>query len=194
MSNIKNWMNFVFPAAVTLWVAAPTVVLAQETYDIDPVHSTVIFRARHFGAGAVYGLFRNVSGTITMAKKASASAVQMNVDAASLYTGNKKRDTHLTGPDFLNAKQFPKISFQSTKVHRSGKTFAIGGKLSLHGVTKPVNVKMQHLGSAKDPQGKFRSGFEGTLTIQRSDFGITFMKGLVGEKIRLTIAVEGVRR
>lgn len=178
--------------AAAILLTTPGLARAQEVYDVDPGHSAVIFRVGHFGAGVVYGRFRTLSGEFTIDKKAA--KVKIVVDAGSVYTADKKRDQHIASPDFLNAKQFPKITFESTKVHRTGKTYLVNGKLTLHGVTKPVKVKMKHLGSGKGMRGELRVGFEGSFTIKRGDYGITKMKGAVGESIRMTIAVEGVRR
>lgn len=176
----------------TLAIGLPSLASAAETYEIDPDHAAVLFRAGHLGIGAVYGRFRAISGEFTFdSKKPANSKVRVEVDANSVYTANKKRDQHLLSPDFLNAKQFGKIVFESTNVKKSGKRLKVSGKLQLHGVTKPVTVTMAHLGSGKDPWGKQRAGFEGEFTIKRSDYGISAMKGAVGEQIKLIVSIEG---
>ena len=124
-------------------LALPATARAADSYTVDPVHSTVIFKVKHFGVGFQYGSFRKVSGALVVDEaKPARSSVTLDVDAASVFTANKKRDKHLRGPDFLNVKQFPKISFISTKIRRSGKELTVKGKLTLHGVTKPVTVRM----------------------------------------------------
>jgi len=163
-----------------------------ERYRIDPVHSVVVFRVTHFNVGAFYGLFRKVSGHFVVDGRRS--SVEIKVAAASVFTANRKRDTHIKSPDFLNVKQFPSITFKSTKVRPAGRTFVVRGKLTLHGVTRAVKVKMRRIGAGKDAWGKYRSGFEGKLTINRSVYGMKKMKGAVGDKITLTIAVEGIRK
>ncbi len=122
------------------------------------------------------------------------SSVSIDVDAASVFTANKKRDKHLRGPDFLNVKQFPKISFRSTKVRKSGKELKVQGKLTLHGVTKPITVRMLLVGKGKDAWGNNRIGFEGSFVVKRSNFGIAKMKGAVGEKLHMIVAVEGIKK
>jgi polyisoprenoid-binding protein YceI len=181
------------PVVLLLVVGAPQLASAAETYEIDPDHAVVLFRAGHVGIGAVWGRFRGISGEFAFDKKnPSKSKVRIEIDAKSVYTANKKRDKHLMSPDFLNAKQFGKIVFESTKVKKNGKRFKVNGKLTLHGVTKPVTVTMRHLGSGKDPWGKQRAAFEGEFTVKRSDYGITAMKKAVGEQIKLIVSVEGI--
>jgi len=178
----------------TACTALSSFAAAKETYEIDAAHSTVIFRAGHLGIGAVYGRFRAISGEFTMGKKPADQTVKLEIDPNSVYTAVRKRDEHLKGPDFLNAKQFGTITFVSTKVKKVGKAFKVTGKLTLHGVTKTVTVTMKHLGSGKDPLGNYRAGFEGNLVINRMNYGITHMKGAVGNKIGLTIAIEGIKK
>ena len=176
-------------------LALPATARAADSYTVDPVHSTVIFKVKHFGVGFQYGSFRKVSGALVVDEaKPARSSVTLDVDAASVFTANKKRDKHLRGPDFLNVKQFPKISFISTKIRRSGKELTVKGKLTLHGVTKPVTVRMLFIGKGKDAWGNNRIGFEGSFVVKRSDFGITKMKGAVGQKLHMIVAVEGIKK
>ncbi len=176
-------------------LALPAVARAADNYNVDPTHSTVIFKVKHFGVGFQYGSFRKVSGTLVVDEgKPARSSVSIDVDAASVFTANKKRDKHLRGPDFLNVKQFPKISFRSTKVRKSGKELKVQGKLTLHGVTKPITVRMLLVGKGKDAWGNNRIGFEGSFVVKRSNFGIAKMKGAVGEKLHMIVAVEGIKK
>ena len=159
------------------------------------MHSTAIFKALHFGAGYTYGLFRKVEGSLTVDEKSPAkSSVSISFDAASVYTGDQKRDKHLQSPDFLNAKQYPKITFKSTRVVKTAGGANVSGKLSLHGVTRDITVKMVKVGDGKDPWGNTRIGFEGTFSVKLSDHKIKGMKGAVGDKIQITIAVEGMKK
>ena len=184
------------PLIAALGMSIPAFSLAQvESYDIDPAHSAVIFRVSHLGYSHTYGRFRKISGRIKVDKKKAAnSSVAIEIDADSVYTADKKRDKHLRSPDFLNTKQFPKIAFKSTKVRKSGKTYVITGQLTLHGVTKTVTVKMKHVGEGKDPWGNYRSGFDGSLTVKRTDYGMSKMVGPAGDKIELMISIEGMRK
>lgn len=168
---------------------------AQKPYTIDPVHSTIIFKSLHVGAGYTYGRFRKISGSFVINERnPPRSKVSIEVDAASIYTADKKRDTHLKGPDFLNTKQYPKITFTSTRVQKTRGGASITGKLKLHGVTRTITVKMRFVGKGKDPWGNHRAGFEGTFSIKLADYKIKGMAGAVGEKIDLIVAIEGMRK
>ena len=113
----------------------------------------------------------------------------------SIDTHNAKRDQHLKSPDFFNAKQFPAITFKSKQVKKSSKdTYEVTGDLTIHGVTRPVTVKVTNTGSGKDPMGANRIGFETIFTIKRSDFGMKFMLGPVSDEIRLIVSIEGIRQ
>ena len=159
------------------------------------MHSTVIFKVKHFGVSYSYGSFRKVNGKLVVDEKRPAkSSVSIDLDAASVFTANKKRDTHLRSPDFLNVKQFPKITFRSTRIRKAGQDLAVTGKLTLHGVTKTITVKMAYIGKGKDAWGGHRIGFEGSFTVNRADYGITKMKGAVGDKLHLVVAVEGIKK
>ncbi len=178
--------------ALALSLLALPSLASAETYTIDPGHSAILFKAQHFGAGYTYGRFRGVSGSVEVA--GNKSAVSIEVDAASIYTAQRKRDGHLKGPDFLNVKQFPTISFKSTKVRKRGKTFTITGKLTLHGVTKTISVKMVKTGSGTNKMsGKKLVGFEGSFTIDRTAYGMKKLVGPVSKTITLTIAVEAMK-
>ncbi|MBK6847715.1 MAG: YceI family protein [Proteobacteria bacterium] len=184
------------PATATATITeAPAKAAAVESYKIDPEHSSVVFQAEHVGAGiTIGGFFRGVTGTFTVGKKPADNAVKVEIDAEGVYTGVQKRDLHLKSPDFLNTKQFPKITFVSTKVVNAGKGVSVTGDLTLHGVTKPVTVRLLKIGTAADPWGNFRSGYLGELMIKRSEYGVAGMPGGVGEKLKLTIAIEGIRQ
>lgn len=173
---------------------------ASEGYAIDPVHSSIIFRCLHLNTSYVYGRFNDFSGTFVVDDaNPAACSVTMDVKAETVDTGTKKRDDHLRTADFLNVAQFPTIAFRSTAVKKTAaaggkETYAVTGNLTLHGVTKSIDVVMSKIGTGKDPQGKQRMGLEGTIEIQRSDFGMTFMADMLGDTIRFTVTVEGVRQ
>lgn len=167
-----------------------------DAYEIDAVHSAVIFRVQHFNAGFTYGRFNGFKGTFAWdAEKPEACNVEITVDAASVDTNDKKRDDHLRTPDFLDVAKFPTITFKSTAVKKVGDTqFDVTGTLTLHGVTKSLTVRMDKTGEAKDAWGAYRMGFEGTIQVKRSEYGIVALPGGVGDDIRLTIAIEGTKK
>src|SRR5262249_4437518 len=120
---------------------------AADTYDVDPVHSTVLFSAQHFNAGLFFGQFDNTTGSIVVDDANLANAkINVSVDASSVSTWNQKRDDHLKGPDFFNATQFPKITFVSKSVTKSGDKYSVTGDFTLHGVTKPITVEFTKTG------------------------------------------------
>lgn len=167
---------------------------AGETFVIDPVHSTVIFKNHHFNAGYVYGRFNNIGGSFTLDDDASKSSVSATVAVDSVDTANKGRDDHLKGPDFFNAKQFPEITFKSTSVSGSGDKLEVVGDLTLHGVTKSVTVVLNKTGLGKGMKGETRAGLEGSFTVKRTDFGMDKMVGPSGDEVTLIIALEGVKQ
>jgi polyisoprenoid-binding protein YceI len=170
--------------------------IATETYQVDPVHSAAVFRIKHLGITYLYGRFNDLSGTLKIDDKTPAnSVVQIYAKTKSIDTFNSERDNHLRSPDFFDAKKFDIISFKSktfTKV--SEDTYEVTGDLALHGVTRPLTVKVQRTGSGKDPWGGFRTGFETTFTIRRSDFGMSFMMEGVGDEVRIILSIEGIRQ
>src|ERR1700730_5762945 len=168
---------------------------AADTFKIDPVHSFVVFSVQHLGVGNSYGRFNDISGTVVFDKdNPSKSLVELSVPVESLDTNNAKRDQSLKSPDYLNAKQFPTLTFKSTKVEGSGDTFKVSGDFTLHGVTRLLTVDFKKVGEGKGLQGEVRSGGETRLTIKRSDFGMNFMQGPVGDEVAIILSLEGVKQ
>ncbi len=169
---------------------------AADTYNLDTAHSMIIFRAKHMGVSYNYGRFNEFSGKITVDENdASKNTVELEVKAASVDTGNEKRDQHLRSPDFLDAKQFPVLTFKSTDVKKvDEETLEIIGDLELHGVKKSVTITVEITGKAEGRQGESLIGFESTFTIKRSEFGMNYGMGAVSDEIRVTVSVEAVRK
>jgi polyisoprenoid-binding protein YceI len=168
---------------------------AADTFKVDPVHSFVLFSVQHFGVSNSYGRFNDISGTVVFDKdNPSKSSVELSVPVESLDTNNSKRDQSLKSPDYLNAKQFPTLTFKSTKVEGSGDTFKVFGDFTLHGVTKPLTVDFKKVGEGKGLQGEARAGGETHFTIKRSDFGMNFQQGLVGDDVTIILSLEGVKQ
>lgn len=172
--------------------------LAAETYTIDPVHSHVIFKIKHLNIGYQYGRFNRFSGTVIVDEKNPAqSAVEIKVETASVDTNSSKRDDHLRSPDFFNARQFPSLSFKSNKVEKTGTdTYRVSGTLTLHGVSKPISFIFKKTGEGKGMQGEYRMGGEVTLTIKRSQFGMTtyLKEGGLSDEVTLLLSFEGIRK
>lgn len=163
-------------------------------YEIDTAHSMIIFRAKHNGVSYNYGRFNEFTGAITMDETdASKSTVEFEVKAASVDTGNEKRDQHLRSSDFFSAKQFPVITFKSTKVSaKEGEedVLEVTGDLELHGVKKSITVDVTITGRAKDRQGVSLIGFESIFTIKRSEYGMTYGMGGISDDVQLTVSIE----
>jgi polyisoprenoid-binding protein YceI len=191
-------MRRIFPVLALL--AASTLVLSSaraepQGYQVDPVHSSLHFRIKHLGVSWIYGRFNDFAGTIVVDDDDLANAkVEVTVQAESVDTGNAKRDQHLKSPDFFNVGQFPTLSFRSSAVAKTADGYEVTGTFSLHGVEKTVKVTMKKVGEGNDPMGGHRIGFEGELTIKRSDYGMTNMLDLIGDDVRLILAFEAAKK
>ena len=171
-----------------------TTTIPVGTWTIDPSHSEVGFTARHL-MSKVRGLFEKFEGTIVTGENPSANA---SIDLTSINTRDENRDAHLRSADFFDVENTGPMTFVSTKVEQAGSGLAVTGDLTIKGVTKPVTLDVEYLGSETDPWGGTRAGFEGTTEISRTDWGVDFnipMDGgrlLVGDKINITIAAQAV--
>ena len=167
---------------------------AADAYEIDTAHSMIIFRAKHNKVSYNYGRFNEFSGELAMDETdVSKSTVEFEVKAASVDTGNEKRDQHLRSSDFFSAKQFPVITFKSTKVSaKEGEedVLEVTGDLELHGVKKSITVDVTITGRAQGRQGESLIGFESIFTIKRSKFGMTYGMGGISDDVQLTVSIE----
>ncbi len=175
----------------------------MSTYHIDPAHSSAQFKVRHLMISNVKGEFDKVSGTVNFdPSNPTASSVEATVEVPSISTRDEQRDAHLKSPDFFDVEKFPTISFKSKKViANSGDSFTVAGDLTIHGVTREVELKVEELtDEAKDPWGNMRRGASAKTKINRKDFGMHFNMALetgglmVGEDVDLTIDVEMIRQ
>ncbi len=175
--------------------------MAQEKWNFDTVHSHVGFSVRHLMISKVNGLFKVWSGTlVTDEANPAASSVEAEIDAASVDTMEAKRDEHLRSGDFLDAANYPKITFKSSKVTRKDEEhYDVTGLLTIHGVAKEVVLDTEFAGKQKDPWGGERAGFSAKTTINRHDFGLNFNMPLdgggvmVGDKVTITLEVQAVK-
>lgn len=184
-----------FLGGVVLVLALGLPTRAAETFTVDAVHSSLLFRIKHLNAGHIYGRFNQFSGSFAFDdKNASECKLEMEVKIESLDTAVRARDDHLRGPDFFNAKQFPTMKFKAASVKaKDEKNYEVTGDLTIHGVSKSVTVKLERIGTAKDPRsGKPRTGWETTFTIKRSDYDMKNMLEFIGDEVKITVAVEGV--
>jgi len=169
-------------------------------YVIDPTHSRIGFSARHAMVTTVRGQFDEFEGTAHIdAANPAASSVSITIKAASVTTGQEQRDGHLKTPDFFDIENHAVITFVSTSVERDGADWSITGDLTINATTRPVTIMFEENGSAKDPYGNLRVGFEGGTTINRTDWGLSFNAALetggvlVSEKIKLEFDVSAIK-
>lgn len=171
---------------------------AAKTYNIDTVHSSVIFRAKHMGVTYNYGRFNEFSGNITLDESdTSKSKVELVVKSESVDTANAKRDQHLRSPDFFNAKQFPVITFNSTQVTKKegqGNILEVTGDFELHGVKKAITVDVEITGQANNPQSGEIIGFLTTFDIKRSEYGVDFGLEGISDEIQITVSIEAGKK
>ena len=183
-------------AAALLASVASAAQAAPVAYKIDPAHLSVAFIVNHLGFANMIGRFNTAAGEVAFDKDAvHNSAVTVTIDAASIDTAHAKRDDHLRSPDFFNAKEFPKITFKSTKIEKTGdKTGKLHGDLTLLGTTKPVVLDVTFNKEGVSPASKLETvGFSARGTIKRSDFGMKYGVPNIGDEIQLLIEAEAVK-
>jgi polyisoprenoid-binding protein YceI len=172
--------------------------MAATKWVIDPLHTEIQFKVKHLVISTVTGAFKKFSGEVNSETGDFDNAsVRFNIDVNSVDTNQPQRDAHLKNSDFFEADKYPEISFESTSFKKiSGDEYKLAGDLTMRGVTKPVALKVEFGGSAKDLQGNIKYGFEVTGTINRKEFGVSFNPltetgGLaLGEDIKLVANIQ----
>ena len=172
---------------------------AVDTYQLDPNHTYPSFEADHFGGISVWrGKFKKSSnGTVTLDRAAKTGTVDVTIDTASIDTGNDKLDKHLQTPEFFDAAKYPTATYKGTQIRFDGDTpVEVIGTLTLHGVTKPLNLKIESFKCFINPMLKREvCGTESTATFDRADFGIDWGKSYgFNTKTVLNIQAEGVKQ
>ncbi len=175
-------------------------VRAEEVYQLDPVHSSITFKVRHFFS-YVTGSFKKFEGTITVdPDHPEKSSVMATIDATSIDTQNEKRDEHLRNADFFDVTKFPTITFKSKSVKQTGADAGdIVGDLTMHGVTKEITLHAKFLGKGKGMGEKSISGWQVTPDpIKRSEYNLSWSKAVegtavVGEDVTISIDIEAVK-
>jgi polyisoprenoid-binding protein YceI len=172
-------------------------------WDLDPSHTGVHFSVKHLVVATVRGEFARLRGTVSFdPRHLDRSRIEATIEAASINTRDAQRDAHLRSPDFLETEKYPTIEFRSTKIVRTGEErFDVSGDLTIHGVTRPVVLKVEAPATElKDPFGNIKRGATATTKINRSDFGLVWNVALeaggfvVGDEIKIEIDVEAIRR
>jgi polyisoprenoid-binding protein YceI len=170
-------------------------------YTIDPTHSRIGFVARHAMVTKVRGSFNEFAGHGHLdLEEPSNSRIELTIQAASIDTRNADRDAHLRSNDFFDMDAFPEIRFVSTSTDQvDAEHYRVNGDLTIKGVTKSVVIDFEYSGAAVDPYGNQRVGFEGSTTVNRKDWGVSWNAALdaggvlVGEKVVLEFEVSAIR-
>jgi len=171
------------------------------TYTIDPAHSRIGFVARHAMVTKVRGSFNDFDGKFSIdGEDPAKSNVNIEIKAVSIDTRNEQRDGHLRSNDFFSMDEYPLITFKSTGVKETSEAgFDLAGDLTVRGVSKPVTIPFTFEGAATDPFGNFRAGFEGSVQVNRKDWGINWNAPLeaggvlVSEKVTLEFEISAIR-
>lgn len=164
-------------------------------YQIDVAHSKVGFEIPHLVISTVEGKFTDYKGTIKLDKKFNRSKFDVVINTKSIDTSIAKRDEHLRSADFFDVEKFPEIKFVSTKVTGTPEKFTIAGNLTMKGVTKPVTLEGQYLGSVKDGFGNHKAAFSAKTTLDRKEFGLTWSNmveagPVVGDKVTVDLKIQ----
>jgi polyisoprenoid-binding protein YceI len=171
------------------------------TWKIDPTHTNVEFAVKHLMISTVKGQFADVEGDIVIASgDPSRSSVTATLKAASIDTRTGQRDDHLRSADFLDAANFPEITFKSKRITGDASDFKVVGDLTIRGATKEVTLDVTNEGSGKDPWGGERIGFSGKTKFDRRDFGLTYNLAIesggvvVGHEVKVSLEIEAVKQ
>lgn len=173
--------------------AAPAPAAKDSTWTVDPVHSSIAFRIKHFNTAYFYGRFNEMTGSLTKDEN-GLSGMELTIKIASVDTNNTKRDGHLKQADFFNAEKYPTATFKSTKVmKKQGVTSEITGDLTIRGVTKSVTVSADMTGQGKGPGGEI-VGFEILFDLKRSDFGMNYMLDGLSDEVKMAVSIEAGKK
>ncbi|MCX5243493.1 YceI family protein [Streptomyces prunicolor] len=189
------------PAFTSSGLPDPTLAELTGEWMIDPAHSRIGFSVRHAMVTTVRGSFAEYKSRLYFdGRNPARSRAEIVVSTGSVDTGVEQRDGHLVGRDFLDSATFPQMRFASTAVQMAGNdVYRMLGDLTIKDVTRPIVLELTYIGHVTDPFGYERAGFDGTTTIDRSDWGLTYNSRLaeggamVSEKVRLQFDIAAIR-
>lgn len=169
--------------------------LAADTYTIDPDHTYVTFAVSHLGMSTMHGRINSTGGSFTLDMDAKTGSITVDLDPASIDTGQQKRDDHLRSPDFLNVVEFPEAGFASSSVSLTDTGGTVEGNLTLLGQSKPVTLTITGWNCGDHPFSKKpMCGFDAQTTIKRSDWGVNYGIPAIGEELTLFVELEGYKQ
>jgi polyisoprenoid-binding protein YceI len=184
--------------STTTSTALPTGLTAG-TWTVDASHTEASFSVRHAGISKVRGTVAVTEGTVIVGDDLETTSVSVTLDPSTVSTGDANRDGHLKSGDFFDVEKFGQWTFVSTGVRENGKKHVVVGDLTVHGVTQSVELDTEFNGTAVDPFGNTRAGFEATVTISRKDFGLVWNAALeaggvlVGDKVTIALDVSVIK-
>jgi len=170
------------------------------TWVIDPSHSRLGFETRHAVITKVRGHFADFEGTIVIGEDTGESTVKISSKLDSIDTGSADRDGHLKSADFFDTENTNELVFESTGIKATGDTFVVTGNLTIKEVTNSIDIAVEATGTAVDPYGNIRAGFEGTSELSRKDFGLTWNVALetggflVSDNVKLQLDISAIKQ
>ena len=186
--KVKILLSAVFLAG---FMFSSSAMSANYLIDKEGQHASVNFKASHLGFSFIIGRFNDFEGTFSYdPKNPAASKVSVTINVKSLDSNHAERDKHLRGEEFLDADRYPTITFESTGYTAGPDSDRLTGNLTLHGVTKSIDIDVNHIGEGRDPWGGYRSGFEGNISVKTVDYDMYEWIG----KVEIQLIVEGVRQ
>jgi polyisoprenoid-binding protein YceI len=189
--QMQHWIRGLVAAAATLYAMA--LPAAEYLIDSSGAHASVNFKFDHLGIGRITGSFKKFSGTFYYDSASPTMAwVKVKIDVASLDSNQQTRDRTIRSSQFLDVEQFPQASFESssTAVSESGE-LRIFGNLTLHGITRKIEMQGRKIGELTDQWGRHRIGFEASVVLNTQDFEMTFPPS---NRVLMELYVEGVRK
>ena len=192
--KLKTLTTSLLVAGLTLGSSA--LMAADYVIDTKGAHAFIQFRVQHLGYSWLYGRFNDFSGKFSYDEAAPEKAsIEVSIKTSSVDSNHAERDKHLRGKDFLDVDKFPQATFVSTSYTpgKNGKG-VLKGKLTLHGITKAVDIAVESIGAGKDPWGGYRRGFEGKTQFAMADFGIMKNLGPKSKDVEMILSLEGIRQ
>jgi len=183
-------------SALALSLLSPLTNAADYVIDNKGAHASINFKIKHLGYSWLTGRFDKFDGTFSYdAAKVGASKITVNVDTTSVNSNHADRDKHLKSDDFLEVEKYSSAKFVSSSVSDKGNgKLLVKGMLTLHGVSKEIEIDAEKVGEGKDPWGGYRVGFAGTTKLGLKDFGIKMDLGPASSHVLMELHIEGVKK